>query len=401
MALRREWDKYNQIPESERDQVGVVIDGKTLEFILAERPLKMSFLELGKRSKAVVCCRVTPKQKADVTRLIRVSLNYFFFNKKKTKQTHNCALLQVCYCYCLFVCLFVFSAILFNETGVCIQDNENRICLAIGDGANDVAMIQAAHVGIGISGKEGLQAVQSSDYAITQFRFLKKLLMIHGHWNYRRISRVITYNFYKNIVLYMTQFWFSLYNMVSGQSLYESWTQSTFNVFFTVLPIIAYGALDQDVPARGIYTWPSIYQVGQKKKLFNARMFAYWLCNAIWHSVVCFLIPLFLFLYVVAKDGQDRGLYGMGMFTYTGVVYVCCFKVFLMTRRHNIMTVMSIVLSIFAWFLWLLVYSYVILQDSQLVIWRLGYYVMELPSWWLCTFLVPVAALSRDLAWRG
>eukprot|EP00299_Pterocystis_sp_00344_P013511 c6626_g1_i2.p1 GENE.c6626_g1_i2~~c6626_g1_i2.p1 ORF type:complete len:306 (+),score=48.67 c6626_g1_i2:200-1117(+) len=199
----------------------------------------------------------------------------------------------------------------------------------------------------------------------------------------------------------MTQFWFGLYNMLSGQSLYESWTQSSFNVFFTALPIIAYGVLDQDVCMKGLLNYPSIFQVGQKKLLFNARMFAYWLCNAIWHSVVCFLIPLYLSLYIVAEDGQERGLYGMGMFTYTGVVYVCCGKVLLMTRTHNWITFGAVVLSILAWFLWLLVYSYVVLEASQLTIWRLGYYVLDLPSWWLCTILVPVAALSRDFAWRS
>lgn len=83
------------------------------------------------------------------------------------------------------------------------------ILLAIGDGANDVSMIQAAHVGVGISGVEGLQAARAADVAIGQFRYLRKVLLVHGSWNYHRISRVILYSFYKNIALYMTQFWVS------------------------------------------------------------------------------------------------------------------------------------------------------------------------------------------------
>lgn len=351
-ALDHRWNEYTALDEFERTMVAMIIDGKTLEFILSDDKLRFSFLELGKRCKAVVCCRVTPKQKADVTLLVKVY--------------------------------------------------DKRICLAIGDGANDVAMIQAAHVGVGISGREGLQAVQSSDYAIAQFRFLKKLLLGHGHWNYRRISRVITYNFYKNICLYMTQFWFGLYNMVSGQSMYESWTQSAFNLFFTSLPIIAYGILDQDVMLRGVYTFPSIYTIGQRKKLFNARMFAYWLCNALAHSVVCFLIPLFHSLHVIADDGLDRGSYGIGMIMYTGVVYVCCFKVFIMTRTHNIVTIGSIILSIIAWYVWLGIYQYVLLDRGNLTNWMLGNFVMGIPSFWLVgTILVPVVALSRDFAWRA
>jgi P-type E1-E2 ATPase len=88
-----------------------------------------------------------------------------------------------------------------------VKRNLKSLLLAIGDGANDVSMIQAAHVGVGISGMEGLQAARSADVAIGQFRFLRKLLLVHGAWSYQRISKVILYSFYKNITLYMTQFW--------------------------------------------------------------------------------------------------------------------------------------------------------------------------------------------------
>lgn len=90
-----------------------------------------------------------------------------------------------------------------------VKRHLKSLLLAIGDGANDVSMIQAAHVGVGISGVEGLQAARSADVAIAQFRYLRKLLLVHGAWSYHRISRVILYSFYKNITLYMTQFWVS------------------------------------------------------------------------------------------------------------------------------------------------------------------------------------------------
>lgn len=88
-----------------------------------------------------------------------------------------------------------------------VKRNLKSLLLAIGDGANDVSMIQAAHVGVGISGVEGLQAARSADISIAQFRYLRKLLLVHGAWSYQRISKVILYSFYKNIALYMTQFW--------------------------------------------------------------------------------------------------------------------------------------------------------------------------------------------------
>jgi len=129
-----------------------------LEFAL-EKDLEKTFLDLATLCKAVVCCRVSPLQKALVVKLVKRHLK--------------------------------------------------AILLAIGDGANDVSMIQAAHVGVGISGLEGLQAARSADVAISQFRYLKKLLLVHGAWSYQRLSKLILYSFYKNITLYMTQFWVS------------------------------------------------------------------------------------------------------------------------------------------------------------------------------------------------
>ena len=134
----------------------MVIEGKSLTFAL-EKDLEKTFYQLAIKCKAVVCCRVSPLQKALVVKLV----------KKFSKS----------------------------------------ILLAIGDGANDVSMIQAAHVGVGISGVEGLQAARSADFSIAQFRFLRKLLLVHGSWAYQRLSKMIFYYFYKNVALYLTQFW--------------------------------------------------------------------------------------------------------------------------------------------------------------------------------------------------
>ncbi len=158
-------------------------------------------------------------------------------------------------------------------------------------------MIQAAHVGVGISGVEGLQAARASDYSIAQFRYrmflecssnvhgiakenlkktfvhsmnflpryLKRLLLVHGRWNYRRISKIILYSFYKNIVLYISQFWFALFNGFSGTSYYERWTLGQFNVLFTFIPVIFFGVLDQDVSEALLLEYPQLYTIGLRK----------------------------------------------------------------------------------------------------------------------------------------
>jgi len=143
----------------ELDTLALIIDGKSLTFAL-EKDMEKLFLDLAVMCKAVICCRVSPLQKALVVKLVKRHLK--------------------------------------------------ALLLAIGDGANDVSMIQAAHVGVGISGVEGLQAARSADVAIGQFRFLRKLLLVHGSWSYQRLSKIILYFFYKNIALYMTQFWVGL-----------------------------------------------------------------------------------------------------------------------------------------------------------------------------------------------
>ncbi|KAG5457226.1 MAG: phospholipid-transporting ATPase 1, partial [Olpidium bornovanus] len=199
----------------ELEPMCLIIDGATLRYAL-EKEVELVFLELAMFCKAVVCCRVSPLQKALVVKLV----------KKQAKS----------------------------------------VLLAIGDGANDVSMIQAAHVGVGISGMEGLQAARSADFAISQFRYLRKLLLVHGAWSYQRLSKLILYSFYKNITLYMTQFWYVFFNGFSGQVIFESWTITYYNVLFTVAPPIVLGVFDQYVSARMLDRYPQMYTLGQRSE---------------------------------------------------------------------------------------------------------------------------------------
>ncbi|KAL6644307.1 hypothetical protein ACP70R_015915 [Stipagrostis hirtigluma subsp. patula] len=177
----------------------LIIDGNALTHALTSS-LKNSFLDLAVDCASVLCCRISPKQKALVTRLVKI------WTRKTT--------------------------------------------LAIGDGANDVGMLQEADIGVGISGAEGMQAVMASDFAIAQFRFLERLLLVHGHWCYRRITAMICYFFFKNITFGFTLFWFEAHAMFSAQPGYNDWFISFYNVAFTSLPVIALGVFDKDVSSR-------------------------------------------------------------------------------------------------------------------------------------------------------
>ncbi len=140
----------------------------------------------------------------------------------------------------------------------------NKSTLAIGDGANDVSMIASSHVGVGIMGLEGSQAARCADFAIGQFRFLKNLLFVHGREAYRRNAFLVCYNFYKNAIFVLPQYWFGFYTGFSGQTLYEALYYQMYNILFTSLPIIWYSVYDFEFTKEQFLSKPKLYLVGLK-----------------------------------------------------------------------------------------------------------------------------------------
>ncbi|KAG8010054.1 Phospholipid-transporting ATPase ID [Nibea albiflora] len=206
-----------------------------------EADMEMEFLSTACACKAVICCRVTPLQKAQVVELI-----------KKHKKA---------------------------------------VTLAIGDGANDVSMIKSAHIGVGISGQEGIQAVLASDYSFAQFRFLQRLLLVHGRWSYLRMCRFLCYFFYKNFAFTMVHFWFGFFCGFSAQTVYDQYFITLYNIVYTSLPVLAMGIFDQDVPDLRSLEYPKLYEPGQLNLLFNKREFFICITQGIYTSVVLFFVP--------------------------------------------------------------------------------------------------------------
>ncbi|XP_055329116.1 phospholipid-transporting ATPase ID-like [Paramacrobiotus metropolitanus] len=241
----------------------LVIQGKSLVHAL-EKELEESFLEVASLCKAVICCRVTPLQKALVVELV-----------KKYKKA---------------------------------------ITLAIGDGANDVSMIKVAHIGVGISGQEGMQAVLASDFSIGQFRFLKRLLLVHGRWSYYRMSKFLRYFFYKNFAFTLCHMWYAFYCGFTAQTVYDPWFISFYNLFYTSLPILALGVFDQDVNDRNSIEFPKLYTPGHQNLLFNKAKFLRSMCHGIVTSVALFFIAYGAFHYSV-DDLQGNQAFGTALAT--------------------------------------------------------------------------------------
>ncbi|NXE84056.1 AT8B3 ATPase, partial [Cochlearius cochlearius] len=207
--------------------------------------VEKAFVDLATSCQAVICCRVTPKQKALIVQLV-----------KKHKKA---------------------------------------ITLAIGDGANDVNMIKTADVGVGISGLEGVQAVQCSDYALAQFSYLQRLLLIHGRWAYLRICKFLRYFFYKTFAGLLAQVWFAFHNGFTAQPLYEGWFLALYNIFYTTYPVLSMGLLEQDVSAKKSLEFPELYVIGQQDELFNYHIFGVTLLHGVSTSLASFYIALWAF----------------------------------------------------------------------------------------------------------
>jgi len=139
------------------------------------------------------------------------------------------------------------------------METYSGVCLAIGDGANDVSMIQASNVGIGIMGREGSQAALASDFIIYRFSFLKILLFIHGRYNYLRTSKVVLICIYKNLACILPLCWYGAYSQATGQTLFEASMLSLFNVFFTSFPPFFCGLFEKDVPQDCLIAYPEAY----------------------------------------------------------------------------------------------------------------------------------------------
>ncbi|KAI0262598.1 calcium transporting ATPase [Gloeopeniophorella convolvens] len=341
----------SQRSSGELEDLALIIDGKSLTFAL-EKDLSKLFLELAILCKAVICCRVSPLQKALVVKLVK--------------------------------------------------KNSKSLLLAIGDGANDVSMIQAAHIGVGISGVEGLQAARSADIAISQFRFLKKLLLVHGAWSYRRLSKLILYSFYKNIVLYMTQFWFSFFNNFSGQIAYESWTLSLYNVVFTLLPPLVIGVFDQFVSARILDRYPQLYMLGQTNAFFTKTAFWLWVGNALYHSIIAFGFSVILFWGDLKQsNGLDSGHWFWGTMLYIAVLLTVLGKAALVSDIWTKYTVAAIPGSFIFTMLFLPVYIVVAPSIGFSLEYRgLDPRLFTDSVFWFTIILVPAICLCRDFVWK-
>ncbi|OMJ88057.1 hypothetical protein SteCoe_10131 [Stentor coeruleus] len=282
-------------------ETALIVSGESLLKIRGD--LKKIFIKVCERCKVVIACRVSPQQKADIVKMIR--------DFKPDART-----------------------------------------LSIGDGANDVNMITAAHVGVGIAGLEGKQAVRASDYSIAQFSYLKKLLFVHGRECYRRNSTLICFNFYKNVLLVMPLFFYGMFSVFSGQSFYNTWIYQLFNLFFASGPIVIYAVIDKEMDYKKLLSDPVYYKIGLIGELFSTQKFWEWILEAIAQSMFILIVSVFALCDITGmkNTGKIDPMSVAAVMVYGLVVTFVNVKVLLFSYAHTVFSIGVIILSIMSYY---------------------------------------------------
>ena len=277
-------------------ELGVIIDGASLKYAIED--LAEEFMQLADYAKTVICCRVTPLQKALVVRMVR--------------------------------------------------ELRKSTTLAIGDGGNDVSMIQEAHVGVGIFGKEGTQAARSGDYAIGEFKHLRQLVAVHGRYSQIRTAGLINLSFYKNFTFTLTQVYFQIFCFASGTTFNNQWLASAFNVLVTSGPPFVFGIFEKDLDESTLFRFPRAYAAARDRGCFSIRSVAeYAFLYGGWHSVVIFFGVLLCFgsMKINHANGLDSGFDLVGFVVTTLIVCMTLFKFILHTYIQGLVFIIVIVLS--------------------------------------------------------
>ncbi|KAM8975469.1 phospholipid-transporting ATPase VA [Pelodytes ibericus] len=330
---------------TKRPNLGLVIDGKTLAFALDIKQAD-KFLALARQCRSVLCCRSTPLQKSMVVKLVR--------------------------------------------------DKLKAMTLAIGDGTNDVSMIQVADVGVGISGQEGMQAVMASDFAIPRFRYLEKLLLVHGRWCYSRLANMVLYFFYKNAMFVALLFWYQFYCGFSGSTMIDQWYLIFFNLLFSSIPQLVTGILDKDLPSEMLLAVPELYKSGQRMEEYKPHMFWRNMIDAFYQSLVCFFIPYFTFY------DSDTDLFTWGTPIVTCALFTIMLHLGIETKTWTWINLCSIVYSILLFFCVALIYnsSCPTCNPPSNPYWTMQK-LMASPSFYLICVLSPVAALLPRFLYKA
>lgn len=296
-VVKTKQEAYTQLNVfSNKKDCCLIIDGNSLQICLDN--FKEMFIKVACKAPAVVCCRCSPTQKAEIVKLIKE------FSKKRTA--------------------------------------------AIGDGGNDVSMIQAADVGIGIVGKEGRQASLAADFSILQFSYLQRLLLWHGRNSYKRSARLGNFVIHRGLIISFIQAIFSSIFYFVAIAIYNGWLIVGYSMWYTMFPVFSL-VLDEDVTEEIAFQFPELYRDLQKGRALSLRAFFIWVLQSIWQAGVIMLAAIYLF---------EESFLNIVSITFTTLIFTELLNVAFEIHTWHYLMVLSEVISLFIYIL-----SMVVLQS--------------------------------------
>ena len=309
-SIRDTFNKLSNQQESNHDNM-----------IIDESDEEKLFMIIAKDASSVICCRVSPSQKSKVVLMMK-------------------------------------------------RFYPNAVTLAIGDGGNDVPMIMEAHIGVGIYGEEGMRAVQSSDYAIGEFQFLRSLLLFHGRTNYIRNAECVLYFFYKNFSFTLCQFIYGFYCNFTGQTIVDDLFISCYNLLFTSLPLGARALLDHDIkPSDGRIVnqmLPFLYEENRENPIFTIPKFFLHLLKGTVHCLINYFFVVYMYKKdSVNDDGKMGGLWFLSVNIFTNVLMIVTIDLIVYTRYHTwINAVVLLVITFIAYIVFVIIAHHATLFNS-------------------------------------
>ena len=266
------------LKQGQEQEFSILIDSEALHCIMRSGRKTQTFLNIALKAVSVVCCRVSPLQKAEIVRAVK-------------------------------------------------EHDKTCVTLSVGDGGNDVSMIMEAHVGVGIYGEEGIRAVQAGDFAVGEFQFLRRLLINHGRLNMIRISEMILYFFYKNFTFTLVHFLFGFYNNFSGQTIIDDFSITTFNLIFTAFPLSVKAVIEKDFDEHDgdviFKLLPFLYSETKNNPIFNIHNLMKTLVVAIIESCLNFFLTItFLHNAPMGSEGSMPSMWVISTVLFNNIVVV-------------------------------------------------------------------------------
>ncbi|CAD6190202.1 unnamed protein product [Caenorhabditis auriculariae] len=344
--------KMGERLKNREQQISMIVDATTLDFVLEDDDLCITFLQLALCCSSVICCRCTPLQKATVTRMVR--------------------------------------------------DNVSGSVLAIGDGANDVPMIQEAQIGVAIAGKEGMQAALAADYVVSQFKHLERLLLVHGTLSVFRTSKTVMFCLYKNILETFMMALFCYYNGRSSQMMGDPWMSIFYNVCFTSWCSLMLGIADRPATTSFLVKYPRVYTAYQNH--INVPIQSLWLFSGICNGFTTFYITRMTFSESsLLMDGRELSIYVFGYLIYFSTLSVANFKALLETTS---ITMLSVIAAAIAFTFFVVVLFFQSFFQRYFAVFHVANenegIIFELPYIYMCLLFLMcvVASLLPDLTFH-